>query len=75
MAQYATGKTNNVNAEATSNPPIMVAAIPPNMASNNSGNIPRMVVPDAMATGTIRLTVALMTASRGDFPAVDSMSI
>ena len=44
---------------------MMVAAMPPNMASNNNGNIPRIVVPDAMATGTIRVVVALITASRG----------
>ena len=37
--------------------PMMVAAMPPNMASNNNGNIPRIVVPDAMATGTIRVVV------------------
>ena len=54
---------------------MIVAAIPPNMASNNNGSIPRMVVPDAMATGTIRVVVALMTASRGAFPAAVSASI
>ena len=51
---------------------MMVAAMPPNMASNNNGNIPRIVVPDAIATGTIRVVVALITASRGAFPAAVS---
>ena len=46
---------------------MMVAAIPPNMASNSSGNIPRIVVPEAIATGMMRLVVALMTASSGFF--------
>ena len=46
---------------------MIVAAIPPNMASNSNGSIPRMVVPDAMATGTMRVVVALITASRGAF--------
>ena len=47
---------------------MMVAAIPPNMASNSNGSIPRIVVPEAMATGTIRLIVALITALRGSSP-------
>ncbi len=42
---------------------MMVAAIAPNMASNNNGNIPKMVVPEAMATGIIRLRVASIKAS------------
>ena len=75
IAQYATGSTNSVNAEATSRPPMMVAAIPPNIASNSNGNIPRIVVPDAMATGMIRLVVALITAFSGAFPEAASMSI
>lgn len=41
---------------------MIVAAIPPNMASNSNGSIPRIVVPDAMATGTMRVVVALITA-------------
>ena len=53
----------------------MVAAIPPNMASNNSGNIPRIVVPEAIATGMMRLVVALMTAFSGFLPAAVSKSI
>ena len=53
----------------------MVAAIPPNMASNSSGNIPRIVVPEAIATGMMRLVVALMTASSGFLPAAVSKSI
>ena len=35
----------------TNKPPIMVAAIPANMASPNNGSIPRIVVPEAMVTG------------------------
>ena len=73
IAQYATGSTNSVNAEATSRPPMMVAAIPPNIASNSNGNIPRIVVPDAMATGMIRLVVALITAFSGAFPEAASL--
>ena len=54
---------------------MIVAAIPPNIASNSNGNIPRIVVPDAIATGTIRLVVALTTASSGFFPILASKSI
>ena len=54
---------------------MIVAAIPPNMASNSNGSIPRIVVPDAIATGTMRVVVALITASRGAFPAAVSVSI
>ena len=54
---------------------MMVAAIPPNMASNSSGNIPRIVVPEAIATGMMRLVVALMTASSVFLPAAVSKSI
>ena len=42
---------------------MIVAAIAPNIESNNSGSMPRMVVPEAIATGTIRLRVAEVRAS------------
>ena len=41
----------------------ILAAIAPNIESNNSGSMPRMVVPEAIATGTIRLRVAEVRAS------------
>ncbi len=37
---------------------MIVAAIAPNIESNSSGSMPRIVVPEAIATGTIRLRVA-----------------
>ena len=50
----------------TNRPPMIVAAIPANMASPNNGNIPKIVVPDAIVTGTIRVLVASITALTGD---------
>ena len=46
----------------TNNPPITVEASPANMESASNGVIPRMVVPDAIVTGTIRVLVASTTA-------------
>lgn len=54
---------NTVRNVATNRPPIIVAAIPPNIASGRRGNMPRMVVPEAMATGTSLDLVAATTAS------------
>ena len=48
---------------ATSSPPMIVAAIPPNMGSGRSGVIPSMVVAAAMPTGTALETAAVTTAS------------
>ena len=52
-----------VSSEATSSPPMIVAAMPPNIESNSSGSIPRIVVPEAIMTGTILDRVADRTAS------------
>ena len=52
----------------TNRPPMIVAAIPANMASPNNGNIPKIVVPDAIVTGTIRVLVASITALTGARP-------
>ena len=46
----------------------MVAAIPANIASPNKGSIPKIVVPDAMVTGTIRVLVASTTAGTAPLP-------
>ena len=45
----------------TKSPPMIVAAIPANIASANSVNIPKMVVPEAIVAGTIRVLDASMT--------------
>ena len=42
---------------------MIVAAIPPNIESKSSGSIPRIVVPEAIITGTMRERVAIVTAS------------
>ena len=42
---------------------MIVAAIAPNIESNSRGSMPRIVVPEAIATGTIRLRVAETSAS------------
>ena len=42
---------------------MIVAAMPPNIESNSSGSIPRIVVPEAIMTGTILDRVADRTAS------------
>ena len=55
--------TQTVSSVATSRPPMIVAAMAPNIESNNRGSIPRIVVPEAIATGTIRLRVAAVRAS------------
>ena len=52
----------------TNKPPIMVAAIPANIASPNKGSIPKIVVPDAIVTGTIRVLVASTTAGTAPLP-------
>ena len=53
----------------------MVAAIPANIASPNNGNIPKIVVPEAIVTGTIRVFVASITAFTGDKPAFNCKPI
>ena len=66
---------NMVNSVDTNNPPIIVAAIPANIASPNRGSIPKMVVPDAIVTGTIRVLVASITALTGITPLLNCKSI
>jgi len=44
------------------------AAIPPNIASNSKGSIPSIVVPEAIATGTILDFVASIIASSRGVP-------
>ena len=53
----------------TSRPPIMATAIGPNMASDVSGIIPSIVVPDAIITGRRREDDAARSASTGFAPA------
>ena len=52
----------------TNKPPMIVAAIPANIASPSNGSIPRIVVPEAIVTGTIRVLVASITALTGASP-------
>ena len=73
--QNVTGSINRVNNDATNKPPMITAANPPNKESNNNGNIPSIVVPDAITTGTIRDFVAVITASTPGFPLFLSMFI
>lgn len=42
---------------------MIVAAMPPNIESNSNGSMPRIVVPEAISTGTILDRVADTTAS------------
>ena len=59
---YNTGTKTNVNKVANPSPNIMVTAIEIKNASVNNGNIPRMVVMAAIATGIKRLTPETYTA-------------
>ena len=51
------------------------AAIPPNIASNSKGSIPSIVVPEAIATGTILDFVASIIASSRGVPFSSSIPI
>ena len=68
MAQLGYRHRNRVGAEATSSPPMMVAAISAEHGVEQQREHTKVVVPEAMATGTIRLIVALITALRGSSP-------
>lgn len=51
-----------------SNPPMIEAANEPNMASGNSGIIPRIVVSEAIITGRRRLWALSINAVTGSTP-------
>ncbi len=47
---------------------MIVAAMAPNIESNSRGSMPRIVVPEARATGTMRLRAAATSAAAGSVP-------
>ena len=65
----------SVATDENSNPPIIVAAIEPNIESVSSGIMPRIVVSEAIITGRIRLSELFSNASVGSIPLSNCMLI
>ena len=59
---YVTGRTIITRSVATISPPMIVAAIEPNMGSNRRGISASTVVPDAVITGVSRSVAAFVVA-------------
>ena len=65
---YVTGSITTTRSVATISPPMIVAAIEPNMGSNKRGISASTVVPDAVITGVSRSVAAFVAALCVDSP-------